>query len=57
MGAFIMMNKNNKKKEELLFFKKNLSFLYGAEEPSKMNDKKYKLFKKYGRDWKKYYKK
>ena len=51
------MIKNNKKKEELVFFKKKLSFLYGAEEPSKITDKKYELFKKYGSDWKKYYKK
>jgi len=50
------MFKKNKQKEELVFFKKNLSSLFGGASPREMTDKKYELFKKYGRDWKKYYK-
>jgi len=46
----------SKKKEELVFFKKKLSSLFGGAKPNEMTDKKYELFKKYGRDWKKHYK-
>jgi len=51
------MMKNNKKKEELVFFKKNLASLFGGPSPQEMTNKKYELFKKYGRDWRKYFKK